>query len=174
VDNYYVFGNPKFCLASPSFGTCNSYFVSWTDGYQINAGLGGFRYGHEAMGETAAWGASGGTANRWNDSTSHRYKFNFNGGDDLTIPGTVAQGTSVLGTSAIGSGNCATAITTAATNTTTLDVVNWSFQASPTTSWAGLTVQAYPTSGNVNFLVCNPTTGSLTPGATTLNWKVLR
>lgn len=94
---------------------------------------------------------------------------------------TIATGTSALGTSAIGSAACATAVTTVATNTATTDVVLWGFNGDPTavTGYvplvAGmLTIIAYPSSGNVNFKVCNNTNASVTPGAITLNWSVRR
>lgn len=97
------------------------------------------------------------------------------------LTSTIAAGTSALGTGAIGSAACATAVTTAATNTATTDVVSWGFNGDPTavTGYvplvAGmLTIIAYPTSGNVNFKVCNNTSSSVTPGAITLNWRVVR
>jgi uncharacterized membrane protein len=37
-----------------------------------------------------------------------------------------------------------------------------------------LTIIAYPSSNNVNFKVCNNTNSSVTPGAITLNWRVIR
>jgi len=37
-----------------------------------------------------------------------------------------------------------------------------------------LTIIPYPTSGNVNFRICNNTSASVTPGAITLNWHVTR
>lgn len=90
-------------------------------------------------------------------------------------------GTSALGTSAISSAACATVVTTAATGVLTTDVVQASFNGDPTavTGYvpltAGmLTIIAYPTANNVNFKVCNNTTGSITPGAVTLNWRVVR
>lgn len=97
------------------------------------------------------------------------------------LTSTIASGTSALGTGAITSATCATVVTTAATNTATTDVVLASFNGDPTavTGYvpltAGmLTIIAYPTSGNVNFKVCNNTSGSITPGAITLNWRVVR
>jgi hypothetical protein len=43
------------------------------------------------------------------------------------------------------------------------------------TSAEGLNVTWYPTSGDVNFVVCNPTGNSITPGsAAVLNWAVRR
>ncbi|EFK96377.1 hypothetical protein LDC_1597, partial [sediment metagenome] len=62
------------------------------------------------------------------------------------------------------------------------DVVDWGFNQSPlgvtgynAASTSGcLVITAYPTANNVNFLVSNPTASSITPGALTLNWKVVR
>lgn len=97
------------------------------------------------------------------------------------ISSTIASGTAALGTGAIGSGACATAVTVAAANVATTDVIVDSFNGDPTgvTGYAPvttgmLTVIEYPTSGNVNFKVCNTTSASITPGAITLNWRVVR
>lgn len=93
----------------------------------------------------------------------------------------VANGTSALGTGAISSATCATVVTTTATGTATTDVVGWGFNGDPTAvtgyvplTTGMLTIIAYPSSGNVNFRVCNNTSASITPGAITLNWSVLR
>lgn len=93
----------------------------------------------------------------------------------------VVAGTSALGTGAITSGTCATVVTTSATGTATTDIINWGFNGDPTgvTGYAPstngmLVIVAYPTSNNVNFKVCNNTTGSITPGAITLNWIIVK
>lgn len=97
------------------------------------------------------------------------------------LTSTIASGTSALGTSAIASAACATVVTTTATNTATTDVVLASFNGDPTAvtgyipaTTGMLTIIAYPTANNVNFKVCNNTSGSITPGAITLNWRVVR
>ena len=97
------------------------------------------------------------------------------------VTSTIAAGTAALGTGAIGSAACATVVTVAATNTATTDVVMASFNSDPTavTGYVPLTtgmlvVVFYPTAGNVNFKVCNNTSASITPGAITLNWRVVR
>jgi hypothetical protein len=97
------------------------------------------------------------------------------------VSSTIASGTSALGTGAISSATCATVVTTTATNAATTDVIWWGFNGDPTgvTGYAAatagmLTIIAYPSSGNVNFKVCNNTAGSITPGAITLNWRVIR
>lgn len=94
---------------------------------------------------------------------------------------TVASGTSALGTSAISSATCATVVTTSATNTATTDVVLAGFNGDPTAvtgyvplTTGMLTIIGYPTANNVNFKVCNNTGSSITPGAITLNWRVVR
>jgi hypothetical protein len=94
---------------------------------------------------------------------------------------TIASGTSALGTMAISSGACASTVTTTATGVATTDDVIADFNASPlsTTGYEAsssgmLTIIKWPTSGNVNFAVCNNTGSSITPGAVTLNWRVVR
>lgn len=97
------------------------------------------------------------------------------------ITHTIASGTATLGTSAIASGACASAVTVAASGVLTTDTINISFDGDPTStvgyepSTSGmLTIVAYPTSGDINVKVCNNTSASVTPGAVTLNWHVVR
>jgi hypothetical protein len=101
------------------------------------------------------------------------------GGTGTTV--TVASGTAALGTSAISSGTCATVVSPTATGTLTTDNVMADFNADPTgvvgyqPSVSGmLTIIKYPTADHVNFKVCNNTAASITPGAITLNWRVVR
>lgn len=103
----------------------------------------------------------------------------FSGGG--TVSYTVASGASALGTSAIASGACATVVTTAATGTATTDTIEAVFNADPTgvtgyvpSSNGMLSIISYPTANNVNFKTCNNTSSSVTPGAITLNWRVVR
>ncbi len=85
--------------------------------------------------------------------------------------------TATLGTSIINAGACATAVTVATTGATSTSVVDWSANADPTgvTGYGagGLVIWAYPTTGNANFKVCNPTAGNITPSALTLNFRVV-
>jgi hypothetical protein len=99
-----------------------------------------------------------------------------------TVTQDIASGTAAMGTSAISSGSCATVVTVSASGVATTDVITVGFNGDPTavtgygasSSGALLTIYPYPTSGNVNFKVCNSTASSITPGALTLNWKVVR
>lgn len=102
-------------------------------------------------------------------------------GTGSPCPLDVAAGTAALGTALIASGACATAVASSATGVLTTDTVQWTFNADPTStvgyqpSTNGmLTIISYPTSGNVNFKVCNNTAAGVTPGAVTLNWRVAR
>jgi hypothetical protein len=86
-----------------------------------------------------------------------------------------------MGTSEIASGACASAVTVSATGVATTDVIDWGFNADPTstTGYSAsangmLTIIAYPSSNNVNFKVCNNTAAAITPGAVVLNWRVRR
>ena len=93
----------------------------------------------------------------------------------------VASGTSAMGTSAIASGACATVVAATATGTATTDVITFTPNADITavTGYApvttgGLAIYVYPTANNFNAKVCNPTSASITPGAISLNWKVIQ
>ena len=94
---------------------------------------------------------------------------------------TIATGATALGTSAIASGACATVVTASASGVLSTDVVAASFNGSPIAvtgfipSTSGtLTIIPYPSAGAVNFVECNLTAASITPGAVTLNWRVTR
>lgn len=98
-----------------------------------------------------------------------------------TITRTVASGAKALATGAVASAACTTAQTDTATGTLTTDAISATFNADPTAvtgyvplTSGMLTIIAYPTADTVNFKVCNNTSSSITPGAITLNWRVLR
>jgi hypothetical protein len=92
------------------------------------------------------------------------------------------SGTAALGTAAIASGANATVVTAAAAGVTTASVIEWGFSTNPNAvtgynaaSTTGcLVITAFPSAGNVNFVVSNPTASSITPGALTLNWRIAR
>lgn len=115
------------------------------------------------------------------DSALHRELLSNNGGSELPVAQIIGSGTAALGTSSISSGACATVVTVSATGVASTDTITWTPNASikavtgytPATT-GGLSIAAYPTSNNANFDVCNWSSGSITPGAVTLNWKVVR
>lgn len=142
--------------------------------------------------DTTNTAVTGLTTNLLNLAYGGSTKATITSGGDLTVTGTVtdsggamahtiASGTATLGTSAIASGASATVVTVAATGVATTDVVGWGFNGSPiaVTGYVPsangmLTIIAYPTANNVNFVVANNTASSITPGAITLNWRVVR
>lgn len=94
---------------------------------------------------------------------------------------TIANGTAAMGTGAISSGTCATVVTVSATGVATTDAIAYTPNTDPTavtgygpSASGSLYIWSYPTSNNVNFKVCNNTSGSITPSALTLNWRVTR
>ncbi len=103
------------------------------------------------------------------------------GGGGGGTTNTIASGTATLGTSSISSAACATVVTVSASGVEATDAIIWTPNASikavtgytPSTS-GGLSIAAYPTSGDVNFDVCNWSGSPITPGAVTLNWRVVR
>lgn len=106
------------------------------------------------------------------------WQTNPSGGGGVTV---IASGTAALGTGGITTGVCATAVTAAATGTATTDRILYTPNVDPSgvTGYApsasgSLYIWAYPTANNVNFKVCNNTSGTITPSALTLNWSVLR
>ena len=94
---------------------------------------------------------------------------------------TIASGALTLNTTAVSSAACSTAQTATATGTATTDAIIATFNGDPTAvtgyvplTTGMLTIIPYPTSNTVNFKVCNNTSASITPGAVTINWRVVR
>lgn len=97
----------------------------------------------------------------------------------------VAGGSKALATSAIASGACTSPQTATATGadpaSPNFDSIVASFNGDPTgvtgyipTTAGMLTIIPYLTTNTVNFKVCNNTSSSITPGAITLNYVVVR
>lgn len=111
-----------------------------------------------------------------------------NGTNYITLPGrggsgvtAIASGAQALGTTAVASSACSSAITATATGVLTTDRITANFNADPTSitgylpsTSGGLSIFIYPTANAVNFKYCNPTSASITPGAVTINWGVVR
>lgn len=108
------------------------------------------------------------------DSTANRFEGGHNG-TKFPLSITFASGTSAMTTAGITTGACGTTVTTAATNVLTTDTIDVSRNAAPTNGNGGnLILNWWPTAGNVNFNYCNPSAGTVTPTAMTLNWAVRR
>lgn len=149
----------------------------------VMAGTGGLWAGGEGTAPTPVAGAD----ILYADASSHTIMQCLNGASCTSIGGgVITSGSLALATGSISSGSCQT-VTAGSVNSAsaplvgTTDVITFTPNASikavtgyaPSTS-GGLTITAYPTAGYVNFDVCNWTSGSITPGAVTLNWKVVQ
>lgn len=112
------------------------------------------------------------------NSSSHIMECNFGTSGTFQMAQTIKNGVAVLGTTPISGGACATTVTVAATGVNINDVLSWSPNGTLSTLTGygpnGLVINAFPSANNVNFDVCNPTSGSLTPHALQLNWAVIR
>lgn len=188
--------------AASSTGSGGNMFVYWgaeNDGSctRFNNSAGG-TFDVTLVGSGTSWGADTGTvtlegnsAGVWNfpsmkllstggGSITHQAPntaSNFTITDPAfatTLTGTVASGTATMTTGAIGSGACGTTVTVSATGTLTTDTITYAFNAAVAANPGELTLRFWPTTGNVNFEYCNPTAGSITPTAATLNWRVVR
>lgn len=94
---------------------------------------------------------------------------------------TIASGTLALATAAIASGACGTAQTATATGALTTDAMLVSFAGNITAvtgytaaTTGSLRVDTYLTANTFNVVVCNATSASITPGAVSVNWRVVR
>lgn len=154
-------------LGTPSSGTltdCSGLPVSGITASTTTAlGVGSVEIGHAS------------------DTTLSRSSAGVVAVEGVVLARLIASGTAALGTSAIASNTAATLVTVVATGVATTDVINWTpnTNLNSVTGYATsidgcLSIDAYPTAGNVNFLVRNPTIASITPGALTLNWIVVR
>jgi len=109
------------------------------------------------------------------DVTTQQLMLNNHGHGYFPFTQTIFTGTSTMGTTIINAGACEATVTTAAAGVATTDTITWSYAsfAAPTTDGV-LILNAFPTSGHVNFSVCNPTAGNITPTGLVVNWRVIR
>jgi hypothetical protein len=98
-----------------------------------------------------------------------------------TLTQTIASGSQALGTTLIASGGSTAFLNISAPGVLTTDNIMADFNSDPTSttgyepSASGmLTIIKFPTAGYVNFYVVNNTGASITPGAVTINWRVVR
>lgn len=98
-----------------------------------------------------------------------------------TVTYTIASGTKALDTDAIASTACDTLSTTTATGVASTDTILITANADITgvtgytaATTGGLAIYFWPTTNTINWKVCNPTSASITPGAVTLNYRVVR
>jgi hypothetical protein len=93
----------------------------------------------------------------------------------------VANGVTALATAQISSGSCATVQTATATGALTTDSVIATFSGNVTgvtgytaATTGSLRVDTFLTANTMNFVVCNATAAPITPGAVSVNWRIVR
>lgn len=110
------------------------------------------------------------------ETASHTIKCSYNNDSFLSVPRVVSFGTAAMPTGALGAGACAAAVTVGATGVAATDTIDYAFTADPgaTTGYStgALHIYSYVTANNVNFRLCS--SAALTPGAATINWRVIR
>ncbi|OFX03781.1 MAG: hypothetical protein A3E78_01865 [Alphaproteobacteria bacterium RIFCSPHIGHO2_12_FULL_63_12] len=95
---------------------------------------------------------------------------------------TVAAGAQALSVASHGANACVdTVVSPAATGVLSTDAVSWTPNAGISAvvgyrpnGTDALSIAAFPGTDSVTFRVCNPTATPITPGAVTLNWRVMR
>jgi hypothetical protein len=127
-----------------------------------------------ALVEIVAPTAASGEEDCYGDSTAHEQRCAYNGGSYFRQTQTIASGTATMTTAAITGPNCGTTVTVAATGVATTDTITFADNAAPAAATNGpLVIKAWPTANNVNFAYCVQS-GTITPAAATLNWRVPR
>ena len=94
----------------------------------------------------------------------------------------IAHGQTAMPTSSLSGNSCSASATTAtATGALTTDAAELTYASDPTgvTGYGGgtnggLTIRAWITAGTMNFKLCNESSGSITPGALSVNWRIIR
>jgi hypothetical protein len=141
-------------INTDSVGVLSNYDnrASWMAGLTM---LEGTANGTEAV--RKANGLSG-----YDDTAGHDLEYSYSLGPFLHILQVIASGTSTLGSGSLSATSRNSAVTTTATGVASTDAIEWSYASAPSGSTDGkLILSACPTSGNVNFLLCNPTPGGL-------------
>ena len=93
----------------------------------------------------------------------------------------IASGSQAQGTAEIADGACASPVTVSAAGVVTTDIVDWGYNETPIgktgydpTAGEELSIRTFPTTDNINILVCNRTGSAVTPAAMTVNYRVVR
>ncbi len=163
----------------------SSYGGSGTTIANVDFVGGNWNNGHIVLGGYGGSGSYTSGDHLWMDQTNNVLRLKAGASNVSNIPTsetdgraftmTVATGTRAMATSAISAGACNTAdASITATGVLATDVVKFSPNADPGLNSGLLVYSAWAGSGVISFRVCNPSAGSITPAAVTLNWRVER
>lgn len=95
---------------------------------------------------------------------------------------TIASGTTAMPTAAVAANSCSASATTAtATGAATTDAIIVTYASDPTgvTGYGagtngGITIRSWVTANTVDFKLCDESGASITPGALSVNWRIVR
>jgi hypothetical protein len=177
-----IFQTPKLSNTDITFGRGSS--VYWENS-SLSHDFSGPIHAHDGLvisgdqgmqfNEGSAPATKSGTDTCYGDSASHTIKCSYNNSPFLNVPQVVAGGTFALSKGLIASGGCAPPVTVDATAVRTGDIISWSYSSAPVPSTDGrLLLSAWASPGNANFILCNPTSGAVTPSGLNVNWRVVR
>ncbi len=110
----------------------------------------------------------------YGDKPSHSLKCSYNNHAFLAVPQIVASGTSTLGNSSITASACAPVVTAIAAGAMATDSVEWAYASAPSPADGKLILNYFVTAGNVNWMLCNPTSSSLVVTGLAVNWRIIR
>ena len=104
------------------------------------------------------------------------------GATPVALATVIASGQTAMPTSSLAGNACSASATTAtATGAATTDAAQVTYASDPTgvTGYGGgtsggISIRAWFTSNTINFKLCNETSGSITPGALNINWRLVR
>jgi hypothetical protein len=92
-----------------------------------------------------------------------------------TLTQAIASGSTALGTTAIPAASCASTITLPATGAAVGQGLVITPNGAPSGGYASLTLSnSFISAGNVNLVVCNPTSAAVTPSPETVQWRVVQ
>jgi hypothetical protein len=159
----------------------NNCIYSDANGFHENAG--GTDYGYLIGGGTSA--VTSGNLPKYNGTTGARIQDSGiavpTAAGAATLTQTICSGTIALGTSLIASGAKSTVATATCTGLATTDNIMMDFNADPSTvtgyapsANGTLTIIKFPTANTINVYQYNDTASSITPGAMTVNYRVVR
>ena len=165
-----------FLSANGSFGFSGGRFVDLHQGRDADAAIGFYNSAAGANNWQIFNSATGSTcgAGRLNFFAGSCVGYINPAGSNAAFTQTIASGTATLNSGSLTTNTCQATVTVASPSVAATDTITWAFNTVPSAADALTTISAAVTSGNVNFVRCNPTSATQTTTAVVLNWKVLR
>lgn len=161
-----------------SVDTAYSNSISGTFYQVLSNNFGGSSTNNQTDMVVQAHGLSGSPGNyytlRFTNPASSRILQISDVGGNAGFTFSAASGSITMPTTAIAAGACGTTVSAAAGPTGTGNRIEWAYASQPGTADGLLKLNAWVTSGFVNFNQCNATGSSQTPGGIIINWEVVQ